>query len=374
MPSGRELIRIRGALAEAFDQTSLEELALVAFDKNLANIVGPGPLDKQALDLVHWTNKRGVLPDLVREAARTRPKVGEWQELLDLYGPEPRVSVQAAGVSSTAASRISASSLEAIVKPRVPSVDMGLWRERYASVEGQVCRIEIGGGPVGTGFLVGPDLVLTNYHVLESVIGDPSRAPYVAFRFDYKRLGDGTVMQGTAMALASSGWLVDSARYSLAEGEGEPDRLTPTPDELDFVAVRLAEPIGSAPGDVRSESGAAKRGWVAFPDAQPPMPTGAPLLIAQHPQGEPIKLAIDVDAVLGLNVNATRVRYATNTEPGSSGSPCFAMDWTLVALHHMGDPAWANPQYNEGIPIGLIASRLAARGALAPGSRSGRQR
>ena len=367
MPSGRELIRIRSALAEAFDQSSLEELALVAFDKNLANIVGPGSLDRQALDLVQWTNRRGVLPDLVREAARSRPKVDEWQELLDVYGPEPRVSVQAAGAPRAAAGRMSTSSLEAIVKPRIPSVDMGLWRERYASVEGQVCRIEIGGTAVGTGFLIGPDLVLTNYHVLESVVDDPSRAASVAFRFDYKRLADGTTMQGTALTLAANGWLVDSARYSAAEGEGEPDRLTPTQDELDFVAVRLAESIGSAPGGVRAASGATQRGWIPCPDSQPPMPKGAPLLIAQHPQGEPIKLALDLDAVLGVNVNATRVRYATNTEPGSSGSPCFAMDWTLVALHHMGDPAWANPQYNEGIPIGLIAARLAARGALAAG-------
>jgi trypsin-like peptidase/effector-associated domain 1 (EAD1)-containing protein len=365
MPSGRELIRIRDALAEAFDQTDLDELVVVAFDKNLANVTGPGSLDKQAFDLIQWTTRRGVLPDLVREAARMRPKMGEWQELLDLYGPEPQVSIQSAGTPRAAAGRMSPSSLEAIVKPRLPSVDMGLWRERYASVEGQVCRVEVGGAAVGTGFLIGPDLVLTNYHVLESVIADPRRAPSVVFRFDYKRLADGTVMQGTTAAFAKSGWLVDSAGYSTAEGEGEPDRSTPTPDELDFVVVRLAQSIGSAPAGPRAGFGAAKRGWVVCPDAQPPMPKGAPLLIAQHPQGEPIKLAMDLDAVLGLNRNATRVRYATNTEPGSSGSPCFDMNWTLVAMHHMGDPAWANPQYNEGIPIGLIAARLATRGALA---------
>jgi hypothetical protein len=364
MPKGRELIRIRDALAEAFDQTDLDELAVVAFDKNLANIIGAGSLDKQAFDLIQWTTRRGVLPDLVLEAARMRPKVGEWQELLDLYGPEPRVSIQSAGTPRAASGRMSASSLEAIVKPRLPSVDMGLWRERYASVEGQVCRVEIGGAAVGTGLLIGPDLVLTNYHVLESVIGDTSRAASVVFRFDYKRLSDGTVMQGMIAALATSGWLVDSARYSPAEGEGKPDQSTPTPDELDFVAVRLAQSVGSAPAGARAASGAAKRGWIACPDGQPPMPKGAPLLIAQHPQGEPIKLAIDMDAVLGLNGNATRVRYATNTEPGSSGSPCFDMDWTLVALHHMGDPRWRNPQYNEGVPISLIRARLARQGAL----------
>jgi hypothetical protein len=364
MPSGREVIRIRDTLAGTFDQTGLGELVLVAFDKKLVNIVGPGSLDEQALDLIQWTIKRGVLPDLVREAASLRPKVAEWQELLDLYGTEPRVSVQSAGKSRMPAARMSASSLEAIVKPHHPLVDMGLWRERYASVEGQVCRVEIDGAAVGTGFLIGPDLVLTNYHVLESVIGDASRAASVALRFDYKRLADGTVMQGTAAALAPTGWLVDSAPYSLAEGDGQPDRSPPTTHELDFVAIRLEQSIGSQPLGVRAASGAPKRGWITCPDSQPPMPKGAPLLIVQHPQGEPIKLAIDMDAVLGLNGNATRVRYATNTEPGSSGSPCFDMDWTLVALHHMGDPIWRNPQFNEGVPISLIRARLAEQGAL----------
>jgi V8-like Glu-specific endopeptidase len=31
------------------------------------------------------------------------------------------------------------------------------------------------------------------------------------------------------------------------------------------------------------------------------------------------------------------VRYAVNTEPGTSGSPVFDKDWRLVALHHLGD-------------------------------------
>ena len=30
--------------------------------------------------------------------------------------------------------------------------------------------------------------------------------------------------------------------------------------------------------------------------------------------------------------------YRTDTEPGSSGSPCFNDPWELVALHHSGVP------------------------------------
>jgi V8-like Glu-specific endopeptidase len=83
------------------------------------------------------------------------------------------------------------------------------------------------------------------------------------------------------------------------------------------------------------------------------------MIIVQHPNAAPISMALDTNAVQRLNTNGTRVRYATNTEPGSSGSPCFDFDWSLVALHHMGDPNWRNPNYNEGVPIGLIVDRIA---------------
>jgi len=86
------------------------------------------------------------------------------------------------------------------------------------------------------------------------------------------------------------------------------------------------------------------------------------LMIAQHPDGSPMKFAFDTDSVIGLAGEGRRVRYKTNTEHGSSGSPCFDIDWTLVALHHMGDPNWKKvPEYNQGIPIGLIGTRLAGK-------------
>ena len=62
----------------------------------------------------------------------------------------------------------------------------------------------------------------------------------------------------------------------------------------------------------------------------------------------------------------TRVRYTTRTEPGSSGSPCFDIDWNLVALHHSGDPKYAQfkvkPDWNEGIPFATIMRLLDKRG------------
>lgn len=73
----------------------------------------------------------------------------------------------------------------------------------------------------------------------------------------------------------------------------------------------------------------------------------------------------DTKAIIGMNQASTRVRYRTNTEGGSSGSPCFTPDFELVALHHSGDPNFDpahKPTYNQGIPMSLIAQRLSDHG------------
>jgi V8-like Glu-specific endopeptidase len=85
----------------------------------------------------------------------------------------------------------------------------------------------------------------------------------------------------------------------------------------------------------------------------------------QHPDGGYLKLAIDSEAIIGQNTNGTRVQYRTNTEKGSSGSPCFNSNWELVALHHSGDPNYEllhKPAYNEGIPMYAIRQYMQRNG------------
>ena len=80
-----------------------------------------------------------------------------------------------------------------------------------------------------------------------------------------------------------------------------------------------------------------------------------------------MKFAFDTSGVIGMASEGRRIRYRTNTEHGSSGSPCFDIDWTLIALHHMGDPDWKRvPQFNQGVPIGLIGARIAGKVQLEP--------
>ena len=78
----------------------------------------------------------------------------------------------------------------------------------------------------------------------------------------------------------------------------------------------------------------APRGWIALPKAALPLEADGPILIVQHPRGMPMKLAMDTQAVIGINGNGTRIRYRTKTEPDSAGSPGFTMDWKSSAASH----------------------------------------
>ncbi|WP_315776690.1 MULTISPECIES: trypsin-like peptidase domain-containing protein [unclassified Bradyrhizobium] len=364
MIPGIDFGEFQEALVAAFNPRELEMMVRVRLNERLEDIVTPGPNNYVAFQLIDWAERKGatIVVDLARAAYLTKPDHEKIRRLYEKFGMAPTMSVQNAGKSVTAApERATASGLEAIVRPRLKTFDMGVWRGCMAQIEGQVCRIEFDGNAMGTGFLIGPDLILTNYHVLESAIEGTARPAAIACHFDYKVLTDGSRSEGVVVPLHDSDWRIDFARYSQAEAEGQPDRDLPAVDELDFVLARLARSIGNEPIDKNAGSGAPRRRWIAMPKTQPPLEIDMPLLIAQHPDGSPLKLAVDTQAVLGVNGNGTRVRYATNSDRGSSGSPCFNMEWSLVAMHHMGDPAWGSPKFNQGIPIGMIRQRLAGK-------------
>ena len=265
------------------------------------------------------------------------------------------LSVQTAGApQADAPTNAHAPGLQRNVRPYLAKLDIRVWQSRLTEIERRVCRVELEGNAIGTGFLVGPDTVLTNWHVFEAA-KNQGKGDLLGCRFDYELLPDGEVQPGQ-MVMLQAGGLVDSSPYSAAEGTNTPDNPLPTAAELDYALLRLASRVGDQQVD------GAPRGWIALPKTVLPLPADAPILIVQHPEGTPMKLALDTQAVVGLNGNGTRIRYRTNTDPGSSGSPVFTMDWDLVALHHSGDPAWVNPTYNQGVPIELVRQRIEANG------------
>jgi hypothetical protein len=242
--------------------------------------------------------------------------------------------------------------LQRNVRPNLAQLDINAWQSRLMQVKSQVCRMELEQGHfISTGFLVGPDTVLTTWHFFENAKGKDYR---LNCRFDYERLADGTTQPGRLVRVQSDG-CIDFSPYSATEMI-TPDNPLPTPEELDYALLRLTDRIGE------EQVNGAARGWIKLPNAVSPLPADTPILIVQHPEGMPIKLAMDTEAVIGLNANGTRIRYRTITEAGSAGSPVFTMDWDIVAMHHASDPNWSNPMYRQGVPIELIRQRIERNG------------
>ena len=180
----------------------------------------------------------------------------------------------------------------------------------------------------------------------------------VILRFDYKQLADGKIInKGTEYCLVEDDWLIDKSPYV--------ENQSPTPDELDYALLRVDGVPGEEQIGEKPDPNSPQRGWIKLPtEPYYEFLPDSPLLIVQHPNAQPLKLAFDTDAIISINENGTIVKYNTNTEPGSSGSPCFDINWNLIALHHSGDPDW-NPTYNAGTPFSAICSRLDKQGLLA---------
>jgi hypothetical protein len=266
------------------------------------------------------------------------------------------LSAQTAGTpQADSSTNAIAPGLQRNVRPYLAKLDVRIWQDRLVQIERRVCRVELEGNALGTGFLVGPDTVLTNWHVFE-IAKNAGKIAQLGCRFDYVRLPNGQTDPGQLILLDAAGSL-DGSPYTAGEKAGNPDSPPPpTMDELDYALLRLASRVG----EQQVEGG--PRGWIALPNSVLPLPADAPILIMQHPEGTPMKLALDTQAVVGPNGNGTRIRYRTNTDPGSSGSPVFTMDWDIVALHHCGDPKWQKPLFNQGVPIELIRRRIIKNG------------
>ena len=347
--SGPRLEKLSEALRDAFAVQRLKEMLKFKLGKRLEDLSLGSDYMEIVFELITAAEAEGWTAELIVAARQSNPG----NSLLTALAEE--VSLAA-----------SAPTLERTIREKVPYLDVELFRKKLGEIEGQVCRIEIASARrtvYGTGFLLGPDVLMTNHHVMKGVIEGQADPAAVVCRFDYKRLSSAVVSEGTPFKLAAD-WLIDHTPPSQIDVAPPPKSGTPKPDELDYALVRLADAPGDRPVGSRSEPGAAKRGYLSV--GTPRIPEAeSPLLIMQHPDSAPLKLAIDMSGVIGVNANRTRITYRVNTEGGSSGAPCFGTDWELLALHHSGDPNFDpdhKPQYNEGIPMEAILNLLSQRG------------
>jgi len=358
--SGKQTGRLSDALRDAFVSVdALEEFLDVMLEKRLENVVSL-KLSYQtiAFKLIKSADAEGWVLRLIAAACDARPGNAVLRELA--------VETGMAGVPGDIDVALAGTHLERTILEAIPFMDASAWHARLGELLAQVCRVEVPAGvrsTAGTGFLVGPDLVLTNYHVIEVLHKNMGNPRDTVLRFDYQRLPDGTtVNRGTEFRLASK-WLDAWRPPSKVDDMTDPGDRLPASDELDFALLRVhgapgAQPIGRAQG----LSQAPDRGWMSLDQAgQDGFDAGYPLFILQHPEDAPVKFVPGLSD--GLNANGTRLRHQVNTKRGSSGSPCLNARLELVALHHAGDPNYdpaRRPAWNAAVPIAAIRGCLAS--------------
>lgn len=359
--SGAQIKQFSALLRNAYTFDTLKQMLKFEQERNLEDYALPSNMQTVVFELIAAAQREGWLDALLVASVRGNPGNTELREFYN--GTELAPTLRSYGQPSTVPSQVQ---LERIIHQSQTFLDLPKLRERLAQIEVQVCRIEINSQAVGTGFLVGPERVLTNYHVIESIFQGVDAPTGVIVRFDYKKASDGAVADPGREFHLEQDWLIDSSKYSPIDLEPDPKSGVPALDELDYALLRVAGNPGSqtlTPNNPESN----QRGWMKLNTQLNTFTIQSALYIAQHPMGEPLKLALDTQAILGMNANSTRVKYRTNTDHGSSGSPCFDANWNLVALHHSGsvDPQRQIPPlevYNEGIPIHLIAELMQKHG------------
>jgi endonuclease G, mitochondrial len=163
----------------------------------------------------------------------------------------------------------------------------------------------------GTGFMVSPRLLLTNWHVLKT----KETAAVSTVEFDYQ--------------LDSAGNARTPQRFNL-----EPKAFYLSNRELDFALVAVEEKSSK-------NKKVQDLGWCRLIPQEGKAILGNPVNIIQHPLGEMKQVIIRENKLVDLPPQPldTFAHYEGDTEPGSSGSPVFNDQWEVIALHHSGVPA-----------------------------------
>jgi hypothetical protein len=353
--SQAKLNQLHSALLDAFNLPRMRTMLALKAGKDIDDIAVGLTRPETFLEVIKAAQSEDWVGSLVAGAIEINPTNEQLQQVAgDYLAPNVAASVE---------TQAPARELERTIHERNLDFDLLVWLNKARSLQPKICRItyQTARGEVrGTGFLVGPDLVLTNQHVIAELRDLQS----AKLQFDYFFKTETTLSTGVTYKLAGN-WLVLSRPPSPVDVEIDPTEL-PAPSELDFALLRLAERAGDATTGGKDRAGE-MRGWLRLPQDEIVLYPDDPLIVLQHRDGLPLKAAIESTSVLEYNGNRTRIRHRTNTEGGSSGSPCFDMKWNLVALHHSGDPNFDplhKPDYNEAIPIHLIAKEIRDAGII----------
>ncbi|MBC8047614.1 MAG: trypsin-like peptidase domain-containing protein, partial [Fimbriimonadaceae bacterium] len=165
-----------------------------------------------------------------------------------------------------------------------------------------------------TGFMISPNLVITNNHV----IPNPEKANSATIQFDYEINIYKELKEYTEFRLNPAAFFI-------------------THDKLDYTIVAVEK----AP--VRNSRPLNDFGWLKLYRETGKVVNYEYVTIIQHPQGEAKQIALRENKIIAILDNY--LRYHTDTASGSSGACVFNDQWQVVALHHMGIPEMKGDKY-----------------------------
>jgi endonuclease G len=210
-----------------------------------------------------------------------------------------------------------------------------------------------------TGFLISPSVLLTNWHVFP----DAASARTAGANFLHDQTDSG-IARGITFAL-------------------DPDTLFHSDETLDFaiVAVKPTAVTGELLSSLH---------FLAINGSTAKILPGMPIMMIEYPDGGAKRYATTNNRLIEIRDDGF-LRYETDTDGGSSGSPDFTDAWEVCGVHHASIPrvrgddilnkdgsVWSegDPEdtidwiANEGVRISFVVKAL---GAVAPANPAGRR-
>jgi hypothetical protein len=230
------------------------------------------------------------------------------------------------------------------------------------------CKVYVNNQASGSGVLVGPNLVLTAWHVLEPYFtkgasGYAAKAEAIGLYAEFNNIYDFVdgeyIGRHTKKIPAHKAWSVGWCACHTDELlDKNPARLEELEGCWDYAIFRIEKPIGT------------ELNW-AIPDKAQPVPNiKEKVTVFQHPAQQPMRF--DNDVIVALNppnpmiVPGFRFLHDANTTFGSSGGPVFNKQFNLFGVHQ---GVWSKSEdnvTNKGIPLSKILDHMEANFGLLP--------